>query len=85
MCLVLVCTSQDDCPVKCSCKRNTQRDAPDWVKLRCGDSEKVKSLEELDLTNIASEIVQLYASKNTMFKISFNFDFLQKFIKQFLD
>lgn len=56
---MLVCTSQDDCPVKCVCKRNTQRDAPDWVKVRCGDDEKIKTLEELDLLNIANEIVQL--------------------------
>lgn len=61
LCLVLVCTGQDDCPMKCVCKRNnnSQRDAPDWVKVRCGDDEKIKSLDELDLVNIASEIVQL--------------------------
>lgn len=59
LCLVLVCTSQDDCPMKCSCKRNTQRDGLDWVKIRCGDEEKVKSVEELDLLSITNEIVQL--------------------------
>lgn len=59
MCLVLVCTSQDDCPMKCSCKQNTQRDGPLWLKVRCGEEEKVKSLEELDLSIIADAIVQL--------------------------
>lgn len=59
LCLVLVCTTQDDCPVKCSCKRNTQRDAPEWVKVRCSDEVKIKSLDEVDLAGIASEIVQL--------------------------
>lgn len=60
LCLVLVSTGQDDCPVKCSCKRSAQRDSSDWVKVRCGEDEKVEDLEELDLTNIANEIVQLY-------------------------
>lgn len=57
--IVLAAESQEDCPSKCICKRNTQRDGPDWVKLRCGDKEKIHSLEELDILNIASEIVQL--------------------------
>lgn len=59
LCLVLVCTTQDDCPVKCTCKRNIQRDAPNWIKVRCGDVEKIKSLQELDFMKIASEILQL--------------------------
>lgn len=56
---MLAAASQDDCPLKCSCKRNSQRDGPDWVKIRCGDKDKINSLEELDLFNIANEIVQL--------------------------
>lgn len=57
--LVLVAGSQDDCPLKCVCKRSAQREGPDWVKIRCGDKEKINNLEELDLFNIATEIVQL--------------------------
>lgn len=45
--------------MKCICKQNTQRDGPHWLKIRCGDEEKIRLLEELDLSSIANEILQL--------------------------
>lgn len=52
-------TKTDECPNKCTCKRNLQRDGTEWIKLICGEKEKIDYLDELDLLNIANEIVQL--------------------------
>lgn len=57
--LVLNVLSAEECPKKCTCKRSLQGNGPDWVKIRCGDAEKIDNLEELDLLNIANEVVQL--------------------------
>ncbi|KAF5295990.1 hypothetical protein FQA39_LY12762 [Lamprigera yunnana] len=62
--LVYVAKCTDECPKNCVCKHGPHRDGPDWIKIRCGDTVPVNYLEELDLLNIANEIVQLNLSRN---------------------
>ncbi|KYB24876.1 adhesion G protein-coupled receptor A3 [Tribolium castaneum] len=52
------------CPTKCVCKRVNQRDE---LKLRCGEPDnKILSFEEIDLLNIANDIVQFNLSNNLL-------------------
>ncbi|KAF5273055.1 hypothetical protein FQR65_LT04797 [Abscondita terminalis] len=64
--LVYVSKCTDECPKNCVCKHTLHKDGSDWIKVRCGDSVPVNYLEELDLLNIASEIVQLNLSRNNL-------------------
>lgn len=51
---------EDFCPKKCDCKKNNaQKGFSDFLKLKCGDTEKISELDEIDLLNIANEIIQL--------------------------
>ncbi|KAF2882773.1 hypothetical protein ILUMI_23397 [Ignelater luminosus] len=77
---LVVSKSIDECPKNCVCKHSSQRDGPDWIKVRCGDIVPVNSLDELDLLNIASEIVQLNLTRNrlTAFTPKIQFVALQK-------
>lgn len=60
--LALVARSDEDCPSKCVCKSST-KDSANWIKpmmkVRCGDTEKIQSLDEINLLIIANETVQL--------------------------
>ncbi|XP_065170512.1 LOW QUALITY PROTEIN: adhesion G protein-coupled receptor A3 [Atheta coriaria] len=71
----------DQCPSKCVCKRSTaQRDGGDWVKVRCGDVDKLTVIDDNEFLNIANEIVQLNLSNNslTIFAPKVQFVALQK-------
>lgn len=60
LCLAyLVVIGADECPVKCICKRSNQAGGPNWLKVRCGDKEKVSNLDEVNLNNFYNEVVQL--------------------------
>nr|XP_022899859.1 adhesion G protein-coupled receptor A3-like [Onthophagus taurus] len=75
-----VILGHNECPAKCSCKRTNQADTAEWVKVRCGDFKRIQTLEELDFNNIASEIVHLNLSNNSMsnFQPKIQFVALQK-------
>lgn len=45
------------CPIKCSCRHSSQRE--DWIKVNCGDLEKIRNFDELDFSNITNLIGQL--------------------------
>ncbi|CAH1961224.1 unnamed protein product [Acanthoscelides obtectus] len=66
ICLLLLavpsCMSIDECPTKCFCKRGTQKDG--YLKVSCGEEEKISTLEEIDLLNVADELGQLNLSGN---------------------
>ncbi|XP_050304221.1 adhesion G protein-coupled receptor A3 [Anthonomus grandis grandis] len=65
--IVLSILSQDtQCPNKCSCKVNSQRDGGNYLKMTCGEKEKITHLDELELLNTASELVQLNLSNNLL-------------------
>ncbi|KAB0802967.1 hypothetical protein PPYR_05153 [Photinus pyralis] len=80
LCLLSSSKCTEECPKNCVCKHSTHREGPDWIKVRCGDTVPVSYLEELDLLNIASEIVQLNLSRNhlTTFTPKIQFLALQK-------
>ncbi|CAH0552940.1 unnamed protein product [Brassicogethes aeneus] len=67
-----------ECPNKCNCKRNVQKDG--GIKIKCGETEKITDVEELEFLNIANEIVQLNLSDNLLksFKIKVELITLQK-------
>lgn len=51
---------EESCPHKCTCRRTNPRDDSYYLKLKCGGgSSKIHSLDEVDLLNIASDIVHL--------------------------
>nr|CAI5862901.1 unnamed protein product [Callosobruchus analis] len=56
------CMSIEECPSKCFCKRGTLKDG--YLKITCGEEEKISTLEELDLLNVANELGQLNLSGN---------------------
>ncbi|KAL3270701.1 hypothetical protein HHI36_021229 [Cryptolaemus montrouzieri] len=45
---------------------NAQKGLADFLKIKCGDTEKITELEELDLLNIASEMIQFNLSNNLL-------------------
>lgn len=47
------------CANKCTCKSNSQRDGGDYLKMVCGEVEKVDHMDELELLNVANNLVQL--------------------------
>lgn len=47
------------CSNKCTCKPNSQRDGANYMKMTCGETEKISHLDELELLNLASELFQL--------------------------
>lgn len=54
---IIVGANDTFCPNKCICKGINQRDE---LKLRCGESnKKIVHFEEIDLLNIASDVVHL--------------------------
>lgn len=57
--IIHIWADEEECPFKCICKRSTQKDGANYLKMKCGDIEKVLHLDELELLNIASELVQL--------------------------
>ncbi|XP_030755587.1 adhesion G protein-coupled receptor A3 isoform X2 [Sitophilus oryzae] len=54
------------CSSKCTCKPNSQRDGANYLKMTCGETEKISHLDELELLNIASELFQLNLSNNNL-------------------
>ncbi|XP_066141971.1 adhesion G protein-coupled receptor A3 isoform X1 [Euwallacea fornicatus] len=54
------------CSKKCTCKLNSQRDGGNYLKMTCGETEKVSHLDELELLNIAADLVQLNLSNNNL-------------------
>ncbi|XP_057665871.1 adhesion G protein-coupled receptor A3 [Diorhabda carinulata] len=50
------------CPVKCICKQISPNEG--FLKMTCGEHNKIYHLDELDLLNLASEIIQLNLSGN---------------------
>ncbi|XP_018330847.1 adhesion G protein-coupled receptor A3-like [Agrilus planipennis] len=68
--------SVNTCPEKCLCREVPQKDKLVWTKLRCGDTEKIKHLDELDLLNIANEILYLNLSDNYLTNFSPKIQFL---------
>lgn len=60
LCLAYALLSRaNECPKKCVCKRSNIGNGPEWLKIRCGDKEKVNSLDELHLNDFYNEVVQL--------------------------
>ncbi|CAG9766682.1 unnamed protein product [Ceutorhynchus assimilis] len=57
---------ENECSSKCSCKSNPQRDGGNFIKMTCGETEKITSLDELELLNFASDLVQLNLSNNNL-------------------
>ncbi|CAG9815828.1 unnamed protein product [Phaedon cochleariae] len=59
-------STEEKCPMKCSCKRNNQND--EYLRMACGGREegKIFHLDELELLDLASELVQLNLSNNTL-------------------
>ncbi|XP_044756189.1 adhesion G protein-coupled receptor A3 [Coccinella septempunctata] len=68
LCFTLnVLGDEDFCPKKCDCKKNNaQKGFSDFLKLKCGDTEKISEFDEIDLLNIANEIIQLNLSDNLL-------------------
>ncbi|XP_019760183.2 adhesion G protein-coupled receptor A3 isoform X2 [Dendroctonus ponderosae] len=58
--------AQESCSSKCVCKANIQKDSGNFVKITCGETEKITHLDELELLNIANELVQLNLSNNNL-------------------
>ncbi|XP_076258665.1 remoulade isoform X2 [Rhynchophorus ferrugineus] len=54
------------CSNKCTCKPNSQRDGANYMKMTCGETEKISHLDELELLNLASELFQLNLSNNNL-------------------
>lgn len=52
-------TNGDICPNKCICKQSIQRNGREWMKIKCGEMDKVNNFEELDLLNVANDLIQL--------------------------
>ncbi|CAG9835553.1 unnamed protein product [Diabrotica balteata] len=52
---------EEKCPAKCICKKNLPNEG---LKMSCGEGEKVFHLDELELLNLASEVIQLNLSGN---------------------
>lgn len=80
--LIKITTTNENeaiCPAKCSCKRSTQKEGLNYIKMKCGDKEKVSHLDELELLNIAAEIVQLYVNKHKIQLKPMEFLFLGMF------
>lgn len=51
--------SEEQCPLKCSCKRTaTEKEGP-LLKMTCGEKNKVIHLDELELLTFSHEVVQL--------------------------
>ncbi|RZC32512.1 LRR 8 and/or HRM domain containing protein, partial [Asbolus verrucosus] len=58
----------DSCPGRCICRRINQRDESTYIKLKCGGEtdNKINNLEEIDLLNIASDVVHFDLSRNQL-------------------
>lgn len=59
--LILILTAfanEEKCPAKCSCKRSGQKDGS-LLKMVCGEREKILDLDELELLDMAAELIQL--------------------------
>ncbi|XP_060525935.1 adhesion G protein-coupled receptor A3 isoform X2 [Cylas formicarius] len=54
------------CPANCTCKVNSQRDGANYLKMVCGETNKITSLEQLELLNLANELSQLNLSNNRL-------------------
>ncbi|KAK9887189.1 hypothetical protein WA026_021030, partial [Henosepilachna vigintioctopunctata] len=62
-----VLANEEFCPQNCECKRSVAQKGPaDFLKLKCGDTEKITELDEIGLSNIASEIIQFNLSNNLL-------------------
>ncbi|XP_063912971.1 adhesion G protein-coupled receptor A3 isoform X1 [Zophobas morio] len=62
--IIIVSANEGLCPSKCVCRRINQRDE---IKLRCGEgNSKINSLEEIDILNIANDVVQFNLSNNLL-------------------
>ncbi|KAK9873432.1 hypothetical protein WA026_022664 [Henosepilachna vigintioctopunctata] len=80
-CFCLVLANEEFCPQNCECKRSVAQKGPaDFLKLKCGDTEKITELDEIGLSNIASEIIQFNLSNNllTLFEPKIQLIALQK-------
>ncbi|KAL1516510.1 hypothetical protein ABEB36_000419 [Hypothenemus hampei] len=53
------------CPHNCICKLNARNEG-NYLKMTCGEPEKVSHLDELELLNIATYLVQLNLSNNNL-------------------
>lgn len=61
LCIVIMVYSafggEEKCPTKCICKKSDPNEG--FLKMTCGETVKVYHLDELDLLNLASELIQL--------------------------
>lgn len=57
--IVSINASEEQCPLKCSCKSGTSEKDGVLLKMTCGEKNKVLHLDELELLNFAHELVQL--------------------------
>lgn len=57
--IIIAFVNGEICPNKCICKLSVQRDGREWIKLKCGETIKIDNFEEIDLLNIANDVVQL--------------------------
>lgn len=51
--------SEDQCPLKCSCKRTATEKEDQLLKMTCGEKNKIIHLDELELLTFSHELVQL--------------------------
>lgn len=51
--------SEEQCPLKCSCKRTTTEKEGLLLKMTCGEKNRVIHLDELELLTFSHELLQL--------------------------
>lgn len=51
--------SEEQCPLKCSCKRTTSEKEGAILKMTCGETNKIIHIDELELLTFSHELVQL--------------------------
>lgn len=51
--------SEEQCPLKCSCKKTSAEKEGVLLKMTCGEKNKVIHLDELELLTFSHELVQL--------------------------
>lgn len=56
---MIINASEEQCPLKCSCKRSTSEKEGFLLKMTCGEKHKIIHLDELELLTFSNELVQL--------------------------
>lgn len=63
----VILSESEICPEKCECKRNNSlKGIAGLINIQCGKKEKISDFDELELLNIANEVIQLNLSDNLL-------------------